>query len=173
MRGDTQKARLSGADLYLSLPIETNDLKEHLQDMIGKYKRQTDPTASERNRPQNKKKARILVAEDNEVNQLLMKTLLEKKGTNVSLVFNGKQAIKKATSGKYDLIFMDISMPEMNGYQASRALRKKNIRTPIIALTAHAFQEAQEQCKKAGMNGFISKPYQDKDITEVFKKWLD
>ena len=173
MRGDTQKARLSGADIYLSLPIEKDDLKDHLQNIIGKYNRETNSIVPGKKLPQGvAKKARVLVVEDNEVNQLLMKTLLEKKGSDVSLVSNGKQAIEKATAKKYDLIFMDISMPEMDGYQASRYLRKSRLRTPIIALTAHAFQETQEKCRAAGMNGFISKPYQNEDITKAFKKWI-
>ena len=173
MRGDTQKARLSGADIYLNLPIGTDNLKEHLQNMIGKCERETNSIVSDIKLPQKMKgKVRVLVVEDNEVNQLLVKTLLEKKGADVSLVSDGKQAIKKATAKEYDLIFMDISMPEMNGYQASKTLRKNGLRTPIIALTAHAFQETQEKCRAAGMNGFISKPYRDEDILKIFKKWI-
>ena len=172
MRGDTEKARLSGTDLYLNLPIETKVLKRHLQDVIGKYHEKTISVTRKTHKKELGRKARVLVAEDNEVNQLLIKTILEKKGARVSLVSNGKDALKNAVSKKYDLIFMDISMPEMDGYQVSASLRKKKIKTPIIALTAHAFHETQERCSLSGMNGFISKPYRDEDITRVFERWI-
>ena len=167
MRGDDEKAQLSGADLYLKLPIKIHVLERNLQVAVKKYRHKSSQPL-----PKTVKKPKVLIAEDNEVNQLLIKTLLEKQGAKVSMVSNGKEALKSALSNEYDLIFMDISMPEMNGYQVSRSLRKKKVKTPIIALTAHAFQETQEKCSSSGMNGFISKPYQNEEIAKVFESYV-
>ncbi len=89
---------------------------------------------------------RVLVAEDDSSNRELISTLLEKMGLEANIVEDGKQAVHKATSEPFDLILLDIQMPVMNGYEAVRALREKQISTPIIAVTAHAMHGEQQKC---------------------------
>ncbi|HOL89823.1 MAG TPA: ATP-binding protein, partial [Anaerohalosphaeraceae bacterium] len=100
-------------------------------------------------------KGRILVAEDAKGNQALIRLLLEKMGLEVEIVENGQQALERAQEGKFNLIFMDMQMPVMNGYDASRLLRERGCTIPIIALTAHAMKEDEKKCLAAGCNGYL------------------
>jgi len=110
----------------------------------------------------------ILLAEDNKINQMLVLHVLKKYGISCDVADNGKIATEKMKEKKYDLILMDIQMPEMDGYDATRIIRnefKSNI--PIVALTAHAMNEEREKCLKLGMNDFISKPFDQKHLYDT------
>ena len=120
----------------------------------------------------NKSQGRVLVVEDDHTNQLLMKTMLEKRGVHVSLASNGEEAVRIVELEKHDLIFMDITMPAMDGYETTKEIRKKKIKTPIIACTAHAFDQDRNRSSQAGMNDFVSKPYRNKDILRVLNRWI-
>jgi two-component system sensor histidine kinase/response regulator len=122
--------------------------------------------------------ANVLFAEDNEVNQEIAHEYLVRLGCTVTIVQNGREAVDRFTDGAFDIVFMDVQMPEMDGIEATRRIRDieaKNgsRRTPIIAATAHAFQEDREKCILAGMDDFLSKPYTGKDITPLLNRWLD
>ncbi len=113
---------------------------------------------------------RILVAEDNIVNQQVAKGLLEKLGHRVDVAANGHEALEALKRIPYDLLFMDMQMPEMDGLQATRAIRKLGGdlgRTPIIAMTANALKEAQDQCFEAGMNDYLSKPVNRNKLSKL------
>jgi CheY-like chemotaxis protein len=105
---------------------------------------------------------RILVAEDNPVNQRLVMRLLEKRGHHATLATNGREAVEAAAQGDYDLILMDLQMPEMGGLEATAAIREQEAasgkRRPILALTAHAMKGDEERCRVAGMDGYLTKP---------------
>jgi CheY-like chemotaxis protein len=106
---------------------------------------------------------KILIAEDNEFNQILIRKVLEKVGHKVEIVNNGKDVIGMLRSGQYDLILMDVMMPEMDGFEATRLIRNDasgiiNNKIPIIAMTAHAMQGDRERCLSAGMNDYVAKP---------------
>jgi two-component system sensor histidine kinase/response regulator len=116
--------------------------------------------------------ARILVVEDHEVNQQLFKTILEKLGHRVVLASDGLEAVKAARQGRYDLIFMDIQMPNMNGYDTTRKMRGMGVQTPIIAVTASARQEEQSRAIAAGMNHCLTKPFKKRDLVPVLERWL-
>ena len=113
---------------------------------------------------------RILLVEDNLINQKLAKKILIKMGHSVCTVSNGKEAIKECENRAFDLIFMDIQMPVMNGIDATRQLRALGHRLPIVALTANAFDTDRENCFKAGMDEFIAKPVRQEEIRDVLKK---
>jgi signal transduction histidine kinase/ligand-binding sensor domain-containing protein/DNA-binding response OmpR family regulator len=116
----------------------------------------------------------ILLAEDNVVNQKLIKFMLTKAGYRLTLVKNGKEAVDMYTSqpDKFDLILMDIQMPEMDGKKATRAIRDKGFNdVPIIALTAESMKGDREKCLEAGMNDYIAKPVRREDIFLAVKKW--
>lgn len=119
----------------------------------------------------------VLLAEDNPVNQRLAIRLVEKSGHSVVAVNNGRQAIERITHERFDLVLMDVSMPEMDGLEATALLRShypEGGHIPIIAMTAHALIGDREMCLRAGMDGYLSKPIRPDDllaaIEEVFAK---
>jgi two-component system sensor histidine kinase/response regulator len=114
----------------------------------------------------------ILVVEDHEVNQQLFKAILEKMGFQVLIAEDGLKALEAVREATFDLIFMDIQMPNLNGYDATRQLRKMGVRTPIVAVTASALKEEQKRALAAGMNGCLTKPFKKKDVLAVLARWL-
>jgi signal transduction histidine kinase/CheY-like chemotaxis protein len=109
----------------------------------------------------------ILLAEDNRVNQFLMVRLLEGHGHRVTVAGDGRVALDEAAHHKFDVILMDVQMPEMDGLEATRLLRERGVRTPIIAMTAHAMQGDRDKCLSAGMDAYISKPIQPDEVFEA------
>ncbi len=114
----------------------------------------------------------ILVAEDSPASQKLIKIILRKMGLQVTLVENGRQALHAATAHPFDLIFVDMQMPVMNGYDAVAALRKKRLTTPIIALTANISKHDEQQCLDAGCDAYLTKPLDRNKLGEVLKRYL-
>jgi signal transduction histidine kinase/DNA-binding response OmpR family regulator len=110
----------------------------------------------------------VLLAEDNVVNQRLVARLLEKRGHAVEIASNGREAVEKSWRQTFDVILMDVQMPELNGFDATRAIREREkrlgIRVPIIALTAHALTDDRERCLEAGMDDFVSKPVEASEL---------
>lgn len=119
---------------------------------------------------------RVLVVEDLRVNLLLLKKILEKHGCEVFSAVNGREAVEKMRENRYDIVFMDCQMPEMDGFEATRCIRKEEIphrrHTPIVALTADAMTGDREKCLNAGMDDYLNKPLKPEQITEVLRKWL-
>jgi CheY-like chemotaxis protein len=117
----------------------------------------------------------VLVAEDNIVNQRLVKHMLEKLGCRVDLAANGREAVAMAAKLRYDLVFMDCFMPELDGYAATAELREReergDRRVPIIALTANAMAEDRARCLAAGMDDYLSKPVRLEEIREILHRW--
>jgi CheY-like chemotaxis protein len=111
---------------------------------------------------------KILVVEDNHFNQKLMAILLKKMGCSFEIVSNGHDAVSKVRSNKYDIILMDIQMPLMDGFSATQIISKElQVTTPIIALTARAFNDDRQKCLESGMVDFLVKPV---DVTQLRKK---
>jgi len=118
---------------------------------------------------------KILVVEDNEVNTLVLSSMLEKNNCHVTCVERGEEAVQAMRKEKFDLVFMDVQMPDMDGIQATRSIRRLSFpacTTPIIALTASVLREDEMLCKSAGMNDFISKPISERIITQALCRWL-
>ncbi len=118
---------------------------------------------------------KILLAEDNHINQQVTSKMLEKMGIKTDVVSNGKQALEYIAEREYDLILMDCQMPEMDGYEATRRIRDrqdtKNI-IPIIAMTANAMKGDKEKCIEAGMNDYLSKPVKSEQLKKVIELWI-
>jgi two-component system sensor histidine kinase/response regulator len=118
---------------------------------------------------------RILVAEDNLVNQRVAQLLLKKAGHSVVLSANGSEALDAFARESFDLILMDVQMPVLNGYEATREIRRREEtatrHTPIIALTAHAVMGDHEICLDAGMDDYLSKPIRPRDLDRVLTRW--
>ena len=115
---------------------------------------------------------KVLVAEDDEGCQAFATKLLEKLGLEVTVADNGKAAIEMILAGSFDLIFMDIRMPCLDGFEATKALHEKGITIPIIALTAHAMTGDQELCLQAGCDGYLSKPIDREELTQILDMHL-
>ncbi len=115
---------------------------------------------------------RVLVAEDVQGNQILMKLVLSKLGVDVTIAEDGHQALKKALSQPFDLILMDMQMPNMNGYEATRALRQQGYEAPIVALTANAMKGDDQECLEAGCDGYLTKPIDRRDLPRILGKYL-
>ncbi len=120
---------------------------------------------------------RILVVEDNPVNQKVAKIMLRKMGLRADVVANGKEALNALRSGPYDIVLMDCQMPEMDGFEATRLIRQEgsNVQDPsipIIAMTASAMEGDREKCIQAGMSDFIGKPVQQRELAEKLSRWL-
>jgi two-component system CheB/CheR fusion protein len=114
----------------------------------------------------------VLVAEDFEPLRIYTKELLECHGLNVTLAEHGKMAVQKAENKSFDLILMDLSMPQLNGYEALEHLRRKKVATPIIALTAHAMSGFEEICRRHGFDEYMSKPLDQHKLVQLLKKHL-
>jgi two-component system sensor histidine kinase/response regulator len=153
---------------YLLKPVTQRDLVASLQLVLAQlpevwHLRSQPMVTGERLQAAalNSKHAHILLADDNVVNQKVAVRLLEKLNYRVDVVDTGRAAVNAWLTGKYDLILMDCQMPDLDGYEATREIRSTENdgrRTPIIALTAHAMKGADDECRAAGMDGYLSKP---------------
>ena len=114
----------------------------------------------------------ILVAEDNLINQKLILHILSRLGYRVTMKENGQDAIDEVSRNQYDMVLMDVQMPEMDGLEATRIIRRTALTQPvIIALTANAMQGDQEECLRAGMNDYLSKPLKLEELVAMLEKW--
>ena len=116
---------------------------------------------------------RVLVAEDVPTNQLLMQLMLERLGLEVVMVEDGQKAVDAAVADEFDLILMDVQMPHKNGHEVTRELRRRGVRTPIIALTAHAMETDRQECINAGCDDYLPKPVDREALVSVLRKYLD
>jgi CheY-like chemotaxis protein len=129
-----------------------------------------DPGGAAARRPH-----RLLVAEDNPVNQKIIERQLARLGYRADLVANGREVLDALRSRSYDLVLMDCQMPELDGYQAAAAIRRLSgpaARTPIIALTASALESDRDRCIRAGMDDFVSKPTDPRRLATVIEAWI-
>ena len=123
----------------------------------------------------------ILLAEDNDINQMVALRLLQRSGVsadNITVVDNGRDALVALEAGDYDLVLMDVQMPEMDGFEATRAIRDRESavgaqgrRLPIIAMTAHAMAGDRERCLSAGMDDYITKPLRAPELVALLVRW--
>jgi two-component system, sensor histidine kinase and response regulator len=169
--GDGERCRELGISAYLLKPVMSADLRNAILTVLDQGHAGNPavvPLVSRHSVRESSRKLRILVAEDNAVNQAVILRVLEKMGHSSVLVRNGKEALAIAVSQKFDLVLMDVQMPEMDGLAATEAIReheKKNgTHVPIFAMTAHAMKGDRERCLQAGMDGYITKPIRFGDI---------
>ena len=173
--GDMNRYRKLGISASLSKPIKQSELFDVIITVIGgtTEKRLGGPRG--RKRHPAKRKLRVLIAEDNEINQLVARRIFEKLGHKVKVVSNGREALSAVQVRPFDLVAMDVHMPEMDGLDATIAIRdlerKTGTHIPIMAMTAHAMKGDRERCLAAGMDGYVSKPIRSlalaKAISEV------
>jgi CheY-like chemotaxis protein len=178
-RGDAARCEELGISAYAMKPVRQSELRDVISRLLGekenegplitRYSLATALSALA--------SLRILVAEDNAVNQKLVARLLEKRGHKVKVVANGREAVESLDQDSFDLVLMDMQMPEMDGFEATAELRKREKQTghhtPIIALTAHAMKGDRERCLEAGMDGYLSKPIFAPELDELLGKYVD
>jgi CheY-like chemotaxis protein len=184
-RGEAGRFREWGIAALLVKPVQQDELHEALCVVCGggrSLPREATPPAEIRGRQPagagvllgEDRPPRVLVAEDNPVNQRLTHKMLKKLGCAVVTVANGRDAVRRAAAEVFDVVLMDCQMPEMGGYEATAAIRAlAHCRSlPIIALTAHAMQGDRERCLRAGMNDYMTKPVRLETLTQVLSRWL-
>ncbi len=175
--GDAARCRELGISAYLVKPIRQGELLSSIRQILQKTP-ELKPVAlvTRHTLRETHNRARILLAEDNAVNQTLAVRLLEKRGYAVFVAADGQAAVAALEKDTFDLVLMDIQMPGMDGFEATSAIRKKEERTgrhiPIIAMTAHALKGDQERCIAAGMDGYVSKPIRTSEFFAVIEKML-
>jgi signal transduction histidine kinase/CheY-like chemotaxis protein len=179
-RGDAARCQELGVAAYLMKPIRQSELREAIARVLGAREHKGAITLitrySLRDAREPSASLRILLAEDNAVNQRLASRLLEKRGHSVVVAGNGREALEALKKGHFDLVFMDVQMPVMDGLEATAAIRKKEgasgAHLPVVALTAHAMKGDREKCLAGGMDGYLSKPIRPQELDEILKTYL-
>src|SRR5437667_1168680 len=179
-RGEAARCQELGVSAYLLKPIRQSESREAVARVLGAREQKgaiplitrfslhdaREPAAS----------LRVLLAEDNAVNQRLASRLLEKRGHSVVVAGNGLEALEALEKERFDLVLMDERMPVMDGFEATTAIRKREgaggIHLPVVALTAHAMKGDREKCLAGGMDGYLSKPIRPQELDEVLQKYL-
>ncbi len=186
VRGDAKKSHHIGFSAYHSKPIRSEILIQSIKHMLANDRENIDTLITshaieeamdKRTRDKEHRfNGKVLLVEDNMVNQKIAAMVLKKLGLAVEIASDGLEAVEKYKNDTFDLIFMDCQMPHMNGYDATRTIREyeatSNTHVPVVALTANALVEDQQQCREAGMDDFIAKPFKKADIINSLYKWL-
>lgn len=180
IRGDAKLAKEAGVKAYLTKPVRQSDLYRSLIALQQGTHESSQQLITQHNLDNKvtQYKVKVLLAEDNLVNQQVAKGILHKLGCKVDMVMNGLEAVTAHQENRYDLIFMDCMMPEMDGYQATAEIRHREStagsdqRIAIIALTANALSGDRDTCLAAGMDDYISKPFGRHEIEDILSKWI-
>ena len=178
-RGDADRCREVGISAYLTKPVRQEELRQAIQQVLGlKQQREKESKLITRHSIRETAAAlRVLLAEDNEINRELAVRLLTKRGHAVQVATNGKLVLDMLEAGQFDVILMDVQMPEMDGFETTAAIRSKEKLTgkhiPIVAMTAHAMKGDRERCLAAGMDEYISKPINVIELMEVLESFSD
>jgi PAS domain S-box-containing protein len=173
-REDQERAKSVGAAAAVTKPVKQSELWDAIVTALHVPGRQKARLSAARSTARGaQRRLRVLVAEDNPVNQELVLHLLERRGHSAIVAENGKQAIAALEKHKFDLVVMDVQMPEMGGIEATEEIRRKEKSNgghiPVFAMTAHAMPGDRERCLAAGMDGYISKPIDPKLFTQIIE----
>jgi signal transduction histidine kinase/CheY-like chemotaxis protein len=173
--GEAADAREAGADAHLTKPVRQGQLYEVLMSTLGDAPTERESGAPEAGRADRRFAGRLLLAEDNKVNQRVAQLMLEQMGFAVDVVPNGAAAVDAVAAGRYDAVLMDCQMPVMDGYEATRTIRRTEPdgeRLPIIALTASALESDRERCLAAGMDDHVAKPIRPESLERALSSFV-
>ena len=176
-RGDARRCRELGVASYLTKPVRHGELLDAILTALGTWpiKEAAPVLVTRHSLREASDHLSILLVEDNAVNQVLAVRLLEKRGHSVTVAGNGKDALAALEKRFFNLVFMDVQMPEMDGFEATAAIREKEKTSgnhlPIIAMTAHAMVGDKERCLEAGMDDYITKPIRIKELCDLLKRY--
>ena len=175
-RGDTARGQELGIAAYRTKPVKESDLMDVILTVFGARGAPQEEGPSPEEAPEGKARLRILLAEDNVVNQKLAQALLGRAGHAVVVVGNGERAFEAFTTEPFDLVLMDVQMPVMDGMKATARIRRHEQENgghiPIVAMTAHSMKGDRERCIDAGMDGYIAKPIQSETLLAEIAKFL-
>ena len=176
--GDAARCRELGISAYLVKPVRRGELLEGICALLQKApEKKPEQLVTKHTLRESRNRCRILLAEDNLVNQKLALRLLEKRGFEVTVAADGQMAVNEFEKGGFDVVLMDVQMPNMDGFQATAAIREREKsgcgHIPIIAMTAHALKGDQERCIAAGMDAYISKPIRTTELYATIENCLD
>ena len=166
------KCRAAGFAGYLIKPLRPASLATRVLAAAGVNAAVERPNDDDRVAEATVPGARVLLAEDNPINALLARTLLQREGAHVDRAASGEEAIAALTAGRYDLVLMDVRMPGLSGVETAKILREKGVTTPIVALTADAFEDDRRACLAAGMDDFLVKPLTETALRAVLTRWV-
>jgi two-component system sensor histidine kinase/response regulator len=175
--GDAQRCRELGVSAFLTKPVQRTELLEATLTSLanGPIAQSVSVSTAGHSLIDASHHLTILLVEDNAVNRTLAVRLLEKRGHSVTVALNGKEALATLDRQTFDLIFMDVQMPEMDGLEATRAIRENEkssgTHVPIIAMTAHAMAGDEDRFRRAGMDEYLSKPVKTEELTELLKRY--
>ena len=161
LSSDTARCRQLGLEHYMTKPVGELELRNALRGLMGSTKLSRGRKQGGATESAGLRGLKVLLAEDNVINQALAVVLLEQMGLKVTVVNNGAEAVKAVNTESFDFVLMDVQMPEMDGFQATQAIRAMpdpDGKIPVIALTAHAIKGDRERCIEAGMDDYVSKP---------------
>jgi two-component system, sensor histidine kinase and response regulator len=176
-RGDARRCRQLGVAAYLTKPVRQAELLDAILTALGTKpkKEQREALITRHSLREDHGHLRILLVEDNAVNQILALRMLEKRGHTVTVAANGKEALEVLGKNAFQLVFMDVQMPVMDGLEATRAIRAREsgsgVHVPIVAMTAHAMVGDEDRCREAGMDGYLSKPIRPQELSDVLKRY--
>ncbi len=175
-RGEAARCQELAVDAYLTKPVSQSELFEAISRVLATRAVQRDPAAPISGHAVARgTRLRILLAEDNAVNQKIASRLLEKQGHHVTIATDGREALAALDRERFDVVLMDVQMPEMDGFEATAAIRAKERdsgrRLPVIAMTAHAMQGDRERCLAGGMDDYIAKPIGARALIELLEKF--
>jgi CheY-like chemotaxis protein len=173
--------REAGFDAFLTKPVKSAQLTRCLQLLLSGGNRAADERKTLVTRhtlAEAERRAAILLVEDNLVNRTLGLKLLQRLGHRVDTANHGREALEALSRARYDMVLMDCQMPEMDGYEATRAIRNGDALVldrsiPIIAMTAHALEGEREKVLDAGMDDYLAKPIDVRELAETVQRWLD
>ena len=181
-RGDAARIREVGFSAYLTKPVKQSQLYDCLASVLTRAtageKRHVEPLVTKHSIAEGKRqKVRILVAEDNPTNQIVALKMLARLGYRADAVANGFEAVRALETIPYDLVLMDVQMPEMDGFEATERIRDpespvRDHAIPVIAMTAHAMKGDRERCMEAGMDDYVSKPVRTQELVAVIERQL-
>ncbi len=176
-RGDAVRLQALGCSGYLLKPVRQQMLFDAVVAVLGSEESRSEGIITRHVIAEKKKgEFRILLAEDNSVNQKLAIVVLQKAGYSVDAVENGIQAVERLKAGHYSAVLMDVQMPEMDGFEATHHIRvweqADGLHTPIIAMTAHAMAGDRERCLAAGMDDYVAKPLEPRALFNALDRWL-
>src|SRR6185436_15186600 len=162
----------AGVDAFLLKPIRRAQICDAVARLLLRTAVPSQDELEDLEPLSRRKRGRVLLVEDNPVNQLVTLGQLHRAGYECVVAGGGWEALRVVEQEKFDLILMDGQMPEMDGYDATRALREMGIQAPVIALTAHALEGEREKCLAAGMDDYLAKPVSQEQLTAMVSKWI-
>jgi CheY-like chemotaxis protein/two-component sensor histidine kinase len=176
-RGDAAQCTKSGISGYLTKPVKQSDLFDAVMMVLGYRADEKLPLITHHTIEEARRRLSVLLVEDNVVNQKVAATMLEKRGHRVFVASHGREALEALDEERVDLVLMDVQMPEMDGFEATKRIRERERanggHVPIVAMTAHAQTGDREKCLEAGMDSYISKPIRAEDLFSVIENLMN